>query len=84
MLFLVEEKLVEQLTVIWGAKESLYKIYPDGGLLFIEHLPIASFKLHDKQTKGSIVKEGLDENYAIYFDIFEGYTLVYATNALKN
>ena len=25
--FLVDENLVEQLTVIWGAKESLYKIY---------------------------------------------------------
>ena len=80
--FLVEENLVEQLTVIWGAKESLFKIHPDGGLLFIEHLPIDEFNLYHKQTKGYILKEPLNECYAIYFDIFEGYSLVYATNDL--
>ncbi|MFD0963746.1 4'-phosphopantetheinyl transferase family protein [Pseudofulvibacter geojedonensis] len=80
--FLVEENLVEQLTVIWGAKESLFKIHPDGGLLFIEHLPIDEFNLFHKQTKGYILKEPLNESYSIYFDIFEGYSLVYATNDL--
>ena len=80
--FLVEENLVEQLTVIWGAKESLFKIYPDGGLLFIEHLPIDEFNLFHKQTKGYILKEPLNESYSVYFDIFEGYSLVYATNDL--
>jgi len=80
--FLVEENLVEQLTVIWGAKESLFKIHPDGGLLFIEHLPIEPFNLYRKKTKGHILKEPLQESYSIYFDIFGGYTLVYATNDL--
>lgn len=78
--FLTEENLVEQLTVIWGAKESLFKIHPKGGLLFIEHLPIEDFNLYHKQTKGYILKEPLNESYSIYFDIFEGYSLVYATN----
>ncbi|OIQ36200.1 MAG: 4-phosphopantetheinyl transferase, partial [Bacteroidetes bacterium MedPE-SWsnd-G1] len=50
--FLVEKKLIEQLTVIWGAKESLFKIHPDGRLLFREHLPIEPFKLTDTKTKG--------------------------------
>lgn len=82
--YLVEENLVEQLTVIWGAKESLYKIYPDGGLLFIEHLPIEAFNLYHKQTKGFILKDSLNESYGIYFEIFSGYTLVYATNELQD
>lgn len=81
--YLVDEQLTEQLTVIWGAKESLFKIHPDGGLLFIEHLPIDPFNLHHKKTTGHILKEPYKENYAIYFDIFEGYTLVYATNEPK-
>ena len=29
-----DDDYIEQLTVIWGAKESLYKIYPYGGLTF--------------------------------------------------
>ncbi len=81
--YLVDEHLTEQLTVIWGAKESLFKIHPDGGLLFIEHLPIDAFNLYRKKTTGHILKKPLKESYAIYFDIFEGYTLVYATNETK-
>ncbi len=81
--FLVEENLTEQLTVIWGAKESLFKIHPDGGLLFIKHLPIDAFKIEDKQTKGHILKAPFKESYHIYFEIFKGYTLVYATQQEK-
>ena len=81
--YLIEANLVEQLTVIWGAKESLFKIHPNGGLLFIKHLPIEKFDLCNKQTIGHILKEPFKERYAIYFEIFEGYTLVYATNEIK-
>jgi phosphopantetheinyl transferase len=81
--YLVDKHLTEQLTVIWGAKESLFKIHPDGGLLFIEHLPIDAFNLYHKKTTGHILKDPFKESYAIYFDIFEGYTLVYATNETK-
>jgi phosphopantetheinyl transferase len=81
--YLVDEHLTEQLTVIWGAKESLFKIHPDGGLLFIEHLPIDAFNLYRKKTIGHILKKPIKETYSIYFDIFEGYTLVYATNETK-
>ena len=43
---------VDFLTVLWGAKESLYKIHPGGGLLFRYHLPIEPFNLEDKQKDG--------------------------------
>ena len=78
--FLQKENIIEQLTVIWGAKESLYKIHPDGGLLFKKHLPIEPFKLSDKQTKGWIIKDDFYEVYTIYFEKIEEYTLVYAIN----
>lgn len=82
--YLTDEYLVEQLTVIWGAKESLYKIHPDGGLLFKKHLPIDKFHLYHKKTKGYILKEPFNETYGIYYDIFDDYTLVYATNEEKD
>ncbi|MGB1268144.1 MAG: 4'-phosphopantetheinyl transferase family protein [Flavobacteriaceae bacterium] len=81
--YLTDEYLTEQLTVIWGAKESLFKIHPDGGLLFIKHLPIDAFNLYRKKTMGHIIKPPFRESYSIYFDIFDGYTLVYATNENK-
>ncbi|MDP2089079.1 MAG: 4'-phosphopantetheinyl transferase superfamily protein [Flavobacteriaceae bacterium] len=76
--FLEEENLIEQLTIIWGAKESLYKIHPDGGLLFKYHLPIEPFKLSDGQTRGWIKKDKFFEVYSIYFEQLENFTLVYA------
>ncbi|WP_152286267.1 4'-phosphopantetheinyl transferase family protein [Flavicella marina] len=76
--FLKDTNLVEQLTVLWGAKESLYKIHPKGGLLFIEHLPIDAFELKDKQTIGWIKKDPWNESFIIYFEIIEDFTLVYA------
>lgn len=77
-IFFEEENLIEQLTVVWGAKESLYKIHPDGGLLFKHHLPIESFKLTDGQTRGWIKKDNFFEIYSIYFEQIENFTLVYA------
>jgi phosphopantetheinyl transferase len=76
--FMAEENVVEFLTVVWGAKESLFKIHPDGGLLFKHHLPIEPFKLKDKKTKAWIKKDNFYEVYQIYFESFKGFTLVYA------
>ena len=76
--FLEKEQLVEQLTVVWGAKESLYKIHPESGLLFKHHLPIEPFKLSDGQTRGWIKKDKFFEVYSIYFEPLENFTLVYA------
>ncbi len=42
---LSEEDLVKQLTVIWGAKESMYKTYPYGGLSFHDHIGIDPFDI---------------------------------------
>ncbi|MDG1804540.1 4'-phosphopantetheinyl transferase superfamily protein [Flavicella sp.] len=76
--FLTDENLIEQLTVLWGAKESLYKIHPKGGLLFREHLPIDPFVLTHKKTTGWIKKHPWNEPYAIEFDFIDGFTLAYA------
>jgi len=79
--FMAEDHVVDFLTVVWGAKESLFKIHPDGGLLFKKHLPVEPFKLSDKKTKGWIKKEPYYEVFTIYFEKIKGYTLVYATNS---
>lgn len=78
--FITKDDKVAQLTVIWGAKESLFKIHPDGGLLFKHHLPIEAFKLKDNKTRGWIKKDNFYELYNIYFEFLEDFTLVYAVN----
>ncbi|MCF6182929.1 4'-phosphopantetheinyl transferase superfamily protein [Lutibacter sp.] len=75
---------IQQLTVIWGAKESLYKIYPYGGLTFKNNIDINSFKIKDKKTTGTIKFKDWNKKYAIHFQQLEDFTLVYALENLKN
>ncbi len=82
--FMVDKNLVEQLTVIWGAKESLYKIYLYGGLSFIKNIPIDAFTLNNTQTTGWIKAEDWDKKYHIFFEQMEEFTLVYAYPYLEN
>ena len=70
--------LVRKLTVVWGAKESLYKIYGKKKLLFLHHIYIDDFLLDDKNTTGEIQFNGTTTPYQINFLEFEGFTCVYA------
>jgi len=71
-------ELVKKLTIIWGAKESLYKIYATHGLSFINHIYINDFIKTDSSTTGIIEYNGSLTNYDISFLEFEGFTCVYA------
>ena len=79
-----EDDLIAQLTVIWGAKESLFKIYPHGGLTFKHDIDINSFKISDKKTTGFIKIENWDKQYDIRFEQIENFSLVYALDPVKN
>jgi len=46
--------LISKLTIVWGAKESLYKIYGKKKLRFLEHIYIEDFKFEDEATSGQI------------------------------
>ena len=81
---LKDDDYIQQLTVIWGAKESLYKIYPYGGLTFKNDIDINSFQIADKKTTGYIKVEGWDKNYSIEFHQIDGFTLVYALDTANN
>jgi 4'-phosphopantetheinyl transferase EntD len=76
--FLRNDHLVEQLTVIWGAKESLYKIYSYPGLSFKKHIEVMPFMLNNRTTSAWIKSNDWDKKYQIIFEQFDGFTLVYA------
>ena len=76
---LSDEDLVKQLTVIWGAKEAMYKTYPYGGLSFHDHIAIDPFLFRDRQSAGRIIFKEWKRQYDIHFEFLrEGFTLVYA------
>lgn len=71
------DALISKLTIVWGAKESLYKIYGKKKLLFRDHIYIEDFKFADEQTTGQIRYDGKMTNYIVHFLEFEGFTCVY-------
>lgn len=72
------EALVSKLTIVWGAKESLYKIYGKKKLRFLHHIYIEDFSFIDTKTTGVIKYEGHVSTHNIHFLEFEGFTCVYA------
>ena len=78
--FIDQKDSIKFHTVVWAAKESLYKIHPDGGLLFKKHLPIEKFCIKDRSTRGWIHKDSYYEVYDLYFTFIKDFTLVYAVN----
>ena len=70
--------IIRKLTIVWGAKESLYKIFGQAGLSFLKHINISDFVFDTAKTQGYIYYEGQKTSYAIAFLEFEGFTAVYA------
>jgi 4'-phosphopantetheinyl transferase len=75
---LTSKCLVRKLTVIWGIKESLYKLFATPGMLFKTHFLVIPFMLDDLKTKAWIDYEGKKAGYTSEFLEFEGFTCAYA------
>lgn len=72
------EALVRKLTIVWGAKESLYKIYAQQGLSFLRHIDVMDFSFEDGRTAAEILFRGKKSQYEVAFLEFGGFTCVYA------
>lgn len=68
---------INKLTVIWGIKESLYKLFATPGMLFKAHFFVIPFMLEDKTTKAWIDYKGLKKGYNAQFLEFEGFTCTF-------
>ena len=78
-----DDAVMRKLTIVWGAKESLYKIYGTKGLSFLQHINVTDFDFEDAQTTAQISYHGRESDYKIYFTEFEGFTCVYAQKNIK-
>lgn len=72
------DKDIDKLTRIWSAKESLFKIHPEGAIQFDTHLMISPFEMQDSKAKGRIHKNDFDETFTIFFEEIENFCLTYA------
>jgi phosphopantetheinyl transferase len=75
-----DNKTLEALHVIWGAKESLYKAYGKRSLDFKKNILIWDLDLTNNSGEfyGKVIKGDYNKDFTIKFNLFKKFTLVYA------
>jgi 4'-phosphopantetheinyl transferase len=80
----VSDEYVKKLTVIWGAKEAIFKIRNEKGISFKDHIRVGDFSLDKKQTQASLHFDDLIKDFNVYYEEIksdnsdQNFTLVYA------
>lgn len=69
---------IRKLTIIWGAKEAIFKIRNEVGISFNNHIEVAAFDLASKKTTAVLNFAGNKITYELFFEEVENFTLVYA------
>lgn len=70
------EKMLKA-TVIWGIKETVFKIKNQVGISFPDHIFEDEFNLKDKKTNAQLRFNDKIENFEIYFEQVKEYALVW-------
>ena len=73
-----KQDYIRKLTVIWGAKEAIFKIRNEKGISFKDHIVVEDFQINVKQMTAKLHFNNLVKDFNIYFEEIEDFTLVYA------
>jgi phosphopantetheinyl transferase len=75
---LTEEKKIKKATVVWGIKESIFKIKNEKGISFPNHIFEEDFNFDDKKATAILKFNNKEEKFKIQFDSVEDYIFVCA------
>jgi phosphopantetheinyl transferase len=81
---LSDEEQIQKATVIWGIKESIFKIKNEPGISFPLHIFENEFKLEDKKAMAELRFNNKVEHFEVVFDFIENYAFVCAFQSIKN
>ena len=70
--------VIRKLTIVWGAKEAIYKLYARPGVSFLQHIDIQDFDFDSGETTGKVYFNNVTSSYKLWFLEFEDFTCVYA------
>ena len=68
---------IPKLTVIWGAKEAIFKVRNEIGISFKDHIALLPFETTDKNATAILSFNETETPFQIYFEEIKGFTLVY-------
>jgi phosphopantetheinyl transferase len=69
---------ITKATVIWGVKESIFKLKNEKGISFPNHIFERPFKLEDKKGTAQLIFNNKTEDFQFQFEIIEEYAFVCA------
>ena len=69
---------IKKATIIWGIKESIFKLKNEKGISFPKHIFERPFKLEDKKGTAQLIFNNNTEDFQFQFDIIEEYAFVCA------
>ena len=72
-----QEEYIRKLTVIWGIKESIFKIRNEIGISFKNHIQTKGFEMNEKSGSASLHFQNNTEDFSFHFEEIENFTLVY-------
>lgn len=75
---LSEEGKIKKATVVWGIKESIFKIKNEKGISFPNHIFEDDFNFEDKKATATLKFNNKEEKFQIQFDSAEDYIFVCA------
>lgn len=75
---LSEEEKIKKATVVWGIKESIFKIKNEKGISFPNHIFEDDFNFDEKKATAILKFNNKEEKFKIQFDSVEDYIFVCA------
>lgn len=72
------DEKIQKATVVWGIKESIFKIKNEKGISFPDHIFEKDFTLEAKKAEAQLRFNQTIENFSIQFDVIEDYAYVCA------
>ncbi|OGS71129.1 MAG: 4-phosphopantetheinyl transferase [Flavobacteria bacterium RIFCSPLOWO2_12_FULL_31_7] len=73
---LSESDKIAKSTVVWGVKESVFKLKNEKGISFPKHISESPFQLEDKKGKAQLHFNDIIEDFNFHFDFVDDYVFV--------
>jgi 4'-phosphopantetheinyl transferase len=68
---------ISKLTVIWGAKESIFKIRNEIGISFKDHIAVLPFEISAGMATAILTFNDVETRFPVYFEAIENFMLAY-------
>lgn len=72
-----DDAIIRKLSLVWAAKESVYKSFSTKGVSFLNHIDIHDFDLGDSKTTATLEFKGKTQEYEVVFMEFEDFACSY-------